>query len=757
MKKLFLFALLSVLHLAASAQITVQVPIPDTLVGKNYLKTYVRQALEELSSIPEKETQESDPNLSPCEFGPELKAVSSVTPLSLIATFHGVNVFKIAWKIKDASGKTVRSGELEPQNSTPGISFSSLPAGSYTLVFTGKSCSSAPSEKGFVIPENTGSVPQLPVGNSDLTHKVITRGLPEHMDIRFSGKPGDWILDDVATPGLEEGYEFRYMINAQLLTQGVPLAGYKLQSNGPLRIWKMKTRIGLETVNKWSDKDNTYYYSTTAGTPFSYNSSAAIYTSVFTGTDIGQKTGFLNFIPQAYDPSVQGTQWADFAPDMQLPKNRFWVAYIGEWNIDLLRRKGVTHFSHFQLPWNDADGNKEVNLLKDAGQTYNDVPRIEHFMHLSESGPDNWKDGYNTKYWPNGPLTPEQAIQKANEADISDAIWIGESLEGNSVMPQEADMWRHFYKRLRERYEERFGKRGIPYLICHNYFQFWPESVNLATGRQAAKNLMRLPVEQLPCKNFTPGGTLASTNLIVDAVYLNAPDIQNDAIYQSLFKMELIKRMGYKAGIFSFGVHEWRPNNFYEYVYPDGKYYHQDKIPLDPNVMIAYSFLSHIYGNIYVEWGAPAKQSSRSFDPQWSKGIWYPNGASSPQGGFPHFVKPGQKAYAGYTGSADLSYFGIKLYHDTFAKVDGGEKRYLRFRIDDGAWINPAQDFADEIVDAYHDKRGFVLSQSKDGRTAWFYLNSFADNRSHRIQVELPGGSIITDTVSANGIHATIQ
>ncbi|WP_439585402.1 hypothetical protein [Dyadobacter bucti] len=700
---------------------------------------------------PAGEADFSGSGMPPCKGGPELLAISGISSNALTAVFFGEDVYEISWKIMDSASKIIRSGDIKPTANELGISFDALPVGRYILAFKGKSCASAESKKTFAISENIVSSPGARSAGSG--RKIITQGFPDHMDISVSGRPGDWVIDDFAQPFLEKGYEFRYMVNAHLFTQNVPLTNYRFQSDGPLRIWKMKTKIGLESVNKWSDRENNYYYSTTAGVPFSYNSSAAIHTSVLGNAQAGPRTSFAQIVPQEYNPRYQGTQWADFAPDMKLPAGNFWVASLGEWSIDLLRRKGVTHFSHFQLPWKNPG---EVARLKDAGQTYNDVPRIEHFMHLSEQGPDKWQDGYNLKYWPNGPLNENEAIKKANEADISDAIWITETLEGNSTMPQDKDMWRHFYRRLRERYEERFGKRNIPYLICHNYFQFWPGSVSLSSGRQASKNLMRLPLSELPTKNFTPGGTLQSTNLIMEAVYLNAPDIQNEAVYQSLFRMELIKKMGYKAGVFLFGVHEWFPNNFYQYNYEDGKYFNRDKIPLDPNTIIAYAFLSQIYGNLYVEWGGSGKNSGRDFDLQWSSGLWYPNAASKPQEGFPHYLKPGGKHYNGYTGSPDLSYFGIKLFNNTFGKVHGGQKEYLKFRIDGGKWLQPSQDLADEIVDAFHDQRGFVLSQTKDSKTAWFYINSFADNLEHRIEVELPDGRIVEDIVAANGIHAAL-
>jgi len=99
----------------------------------------------------------------------------------------------------------------------------------------------------------------------------------------------------------------------------------------------------------------------------------------------------------------------------------------------------------------------------------------------------------------------------------------------------------------------------------------------------------------------------------------------------------------------------------------------------------------------------------------------------------------------------------MRLYAKTFGQTDGGERAYLRFRIDGGAWITPSNFKADELIDAYKQQRGFVLSQSKDGKTAWFYHNSFADNNWHTIDVQLPNGQVVSHRVAGNGIHAKLQ
>ncbi|MCE7042429.1 hypothetical protein [Dyadobacter sp. CY312] len=687
-----------------------------------------------------------------CKLGPKLLSVSNISTSYLNGQFYGLDVFEFSWFIKDLKGNILRQGEESPVNSNPLLTFKPLPAGKYTLTYLGKSCVSAPSTMAFTI-----TSPSRSVDNSArmgaFSPATIAKGMDEHMELSISWHDDIYLVTDNATATAGDGYEFRYMIGAEVVTSEKPLKNYVFAGNNPLRIWKMKTQKGLESTARWSDKENNGYFSTKAGESFSYNTTAAFNTFVFPAL---HGKGFINPIPSNYNPATQVAQWADIAPDMKLPKGHVWVATRGKWSSETLLAKGATHIPHHQLPW---ENESKVKQLKDAGHTYNNVPRTEHFLHLKENGTDRTKDGYNAKYWPNGPLTREQAIQKANEADISDAIWIGETMEGASFMSAESEMWAHFYKRLNERYQEKWGTRNIPYYIAHNYFMFWPSEMSLSRSKAKDhyKQLLRLKGSALPKTNFSPGGSLSSTTLIPEAVYIGAPDVQQGQVYEAVYKMQVIHNMGYETGIFLFGVHEWRPNNLYQYNYPEGKFYSYNKLPLDPNVIIANGFIAQIFGKMYIEWGGSGKTIVKNFDSEWGKGLWYPTGSQEPQNGFPYYAKPQTESYPGYTGSDDLSYFSQKLYNDTFGRVTGGSRKYLKYRIDNGKWITPSQYSAEEIVDAYYDKRGFVFSETKNGQTAWFYLNSFADNKWHQLEVELPNGSIAKERVAGNGIHAKMN
>ena len=693
-----------------------------------------------------------------CDAGPNILDIYAVTATRARVQFYGVNVTAIDASVFDSRGNRVASAVIVPVSPEIVVPLNNLKPGNYKLKLSGSNCDGS-SEKSFTIP---AAVSARAGNGNNSSVKFIARGYPKHLGVAITGSSNNWVINDEASEGPAPGYEFQYMINGVLLTQSTPLKNYGYQSNAPLRIWKMQTKPGLESLNKWSDREKTYYFDPEAGKPFSEGVTAGFCSVVFqSGRAEGSSEGFINPILQSYDPETQLTAWADYAPDMKLPKGHFWSARRGEWSIETILKKGVTHISNYQLPW-DTDM-KEVERLRKAGITYNDVPRIEAFMNLPGNGPDRVQNGYNLKYWPNGPLSEKEAIEKANQSDIGHALWIGETMEGTSYMAPSEAMWGYYYKRLRERYEAEYGPRGIPYMIAHNYFMFWPEEFKLGDGKRAGereekKRLFRIPVSQFPNTEFKPGGPLSSTNLIMESIYLNAPDDYkglNGTLFGSLYRMELYKKMGYHAGVFLFGVHEWKPNNAYQYTYPDGLYYSHDKLPLQPNMVIAYAFFSQIYGNLYTEWGGNGKQTSKNWDD--GKGAWHPEESRLAQPGFPHVAKPNQPSYHGYNGASDLSYFGIKLYNDTFGRVDGGTKKYLKFRIDGKAWVVPDEMAGDNIINAHYDRHGFVLSQSKNGKTAWFYINPYADNLAHKLEVVMPDGKTVAETVAGNGVHVKLM
>lgn len=749
------------------------ITLPDSLAGKKYVENYVKQALKGLTGTPVTPTDPVVVNPAGCKEGPEIKTISEISTTGLKFTFHGEDVFKMDAEIYSETGAQVYKKTIEPTGPANAANFN-LPSGKYRLVLRGVSCFGTSAGVYFTIPDkSTGGGVDIgtpPDPGAGWNAKTVTSGMPWHMNLKLTGNAQGLTITDEATPSVGSNYDLTYLVGGQILRGVSPLKNFAIRPGQTLRVLKYKIKKGVSSLDHWASApsdtaDKNTYYSYDAAELFSSNTSVAFQTIVFPSNGTTDESGFLRWVDNRYNPALQTAQWGDIGDNITLPKGHVFIARKSEWSIDQIRAKGVTHISNYDLPWN-TDIN-EVTRLKRLGITYNDVPRPEAFMHLNPVGEDKWVNGYNLRYWPNGPLSDEEAIRKANEADISDAMWIGETLEGNSFMPQDARMWAVFYKRLRERYEEAFGSKGIPYLIAHNYFQFWSQGLSFMNlgnlPKDEHKRIVALPADQMPKNLFSPNGNLSSTNLIVDGIYLNAPDIQAGSVYQTIYRMLAIKAMGYNAGVFLAGNHEWRPNNFNKYIYPDGVFYSAEKIPLDPSVVVAYSFTAQVFGKLYLEWGAAGKQSTRDFNRYnfkmgWSNGSWFTNGQTDDRGfnNFPH-VTDSNDYYAGFGGSSDFSYFGQELFCNSYGKVEGGTDKYLKFRIDGGAWIQPENSKANDIVEAWYGQRGFVHSRTLNGKTAWFYLNSFADNAAHTLEVEMVDGSIVKETVSGNGIHVKIR
>ena len=747
MKKLFLLTLLALAQLSTYGQ-TFSITLPDTLAGKEWVRNLVREELKKVGTTPTT-PEVTDPALDPCKAGPEIKEISNVSSTYLNVRFHGDGVIKLNWKILNSAGIAVRSGEISPKNNTPGITYNTLEAGKYTLILSGASCKSDLSHLPFTIAGSVGVV----TPPTDTKLAVIAKGMDEHMQLVWTKIADGYSVSDLATVDLRDGYQWRYLINGEVVKTGrSTLKDYLISGINPGRILKYSLKNGLETLNHWTDRPDQHggYYDINASQGFSHNTSYTFQTYAFPGAS----SSFVNPIPAWYDPTIQNVQWADHAPDMQLPKGHVWIENPSLWGIEHVMRKGVTHISNYRLPW-DVDGNKEVIRMMNAGITYNDVPRLEHFLGLKKVGENDYSNGWNKAWWPTGPFNREQSIAAANQTDISHAMWIGEAEENEAFMYNNVEMWFHFYKRLRERYDERFASRGIKYYIAHNYYHLWPSEYNLGSGlsREHYKQVLSVPADKMPTSVYSPGGTLSFTNLIVEGVYLNTPDIQIDQPLNLLYHMTAAEHLGYDAGVFLAGVHEDRPNNRQEVTYPEGKYYLQNKMPLAPQLHLTNGFFAQVFGKLFVEWGGSGKTLAKKIDTEWAQGLWYPNGSKDPQGGFPYAKKWGEETFFGYTGSTDLSYFSQKLYVDTYAAVDGGKDQYLKFRIDNGKWITPSEH---DFVDAYFDKRGITHSRTLNGKTAIFYLNCFADSKSHKLEIELPDGRILVEQVAGSGIHAKL-
>lgn len=496
-----------------------------------------------------------------------------------------------------------------------------------------------------------------------------------------------------------------------------------------------------------------------------------------------------NAIPEIYDPRKQINQWVEVGENLVLPSGKSWSSGRDEYSIQQIMDKGCTHVKKQHLDY--STNPSQAATLMNTGKTFNEAPKNNEIFNMPgelSPGPNEWRtapDGtrYNAMIWPNGPLNQAQAESKANQTDINHALWIGETCENDPWIDAGHPQWRHFYNIMRNRYDARFG--STPHWICHNYYlpsgRDWWTLGHAGPDRNIYKTKILRPFNQWEPTHFSPGGTLNRTNLIVDGIYIGAPDAQRKNVLRTIYKLMVFKAAGYAAGSVLFAIHEWRPNNYYNVEYPEAKFpgqwgtfYRQNKVALDPNEQMAYAFFSLLFGEIFADWGHGGRNSSTKMEGSWpNNDYWYSAGSSTDTGqepagqgggyravGFPHyaFEGDGQKVRYVWSGGSDYTYFGVRMFAKTFGQTAGGTKKFCKFRINGGSWVTPGPNMADPIVDAYFDDGAFVISEIKDGKLALAFYKAISDNTKRVVEIEHPTNPAITYEfeICGNKVHSAL-
>jgi hypothetical protein len=139
----------------------------------------------------------------PCEYGPDIIKIESVTNRNLIINFSGKGAYIIDFRVTKGY-EVVATGTIRPTSDRPLITFGKeLTAGTYTLALKGDSCRTDTwkTPKDFVVPGSTGGGPVIPP-------PVVNPGVPNAGSAAqqfgtFAEKVGDRIYTSTKHPDLE--------------------------------------------------------------------------------------------------------------------------------------------------------------------------------------------------------------------------------------------------------------------------------------------------------------------------------------------------------------------------------------------------------------------------------------------------------------------------------------------------------------------------------------------------------------------------
>ena len=681
------------------------------------------------------------PVLLPCKAGPEIRSISSATEQSLVVVFHGEEVYGMDFEILK-NGTVLRTGKIKPESNTLEIGYETLSAGTYSLRLIGNTCQGASQSKEFPIEKFSGQVnpPKIPDGSKiDQTVQpvLLSRSHPSILDIRITGTSENWLISDVSTFQLRDGYEFLYLVNNDIVRTSQNLTNYHYQGNTPVRIQKHPIKKGVESLVRWDP----------GAQPGGWFDPAASY-SFGPVSDVGGVTSYFfqgGWLPQSQDlawvnPVPAGwtpkdySSWPEVSPQITMPADKVYIQnpHAEGQKISQLLRLGVTHYSQ---RWQNTEGGLPADKL------YNDVPRLENLLGMIKSPGGQWIKS----------ISADQARSAARRLPIL-PVEINETMEGDAFISQDDAAWSPFYEELAAR-TPRDGRRRYR---AHNYYEILPSEYSTTNKKLADMRwVYTTPARSLPRGSFA--GSLRNTNTHVVGWYKNAPD-ETTYVYKKLYNMQVSKKLGLFTGVFIFPVHEWQPGFSWQVstTNPAGKLAQSDKAPLSPSELMTAAYLGLDEGDISIVWETDFQRSKNPNDitTSWMGGkrIWEP--APGSPGLFPY--KTSGTTFPGYPQWVyDLYHFGTLLYSYTSAATDGGESHYADFRIDGGSWIVARPDGSD-VLDAWDQKRGLAKVTKKDKLVTISYVNPSADNRSHSIEIRDPDNASRTwkGTVFGDMIHS---
>jgi hypothetical protein len=452
-------------------------------------------------------------------------------------------------------------------------------------------------------------------------------------------------------------------------------------------------------------------------------------------------------IHDLYDPRTGRVQWADFVTPSQTPPGKVFIMRKNEWSTQQVFSSGMTHLSKYEII--HLSPTEEAQFYTPSGKGYNDVPTTPEVLNLPRLGPDvwlpnstSWPNMLNGAYFQNGqPLTEQQGADKGNIADLRYPINVLETKENWHAVSSHWPFWKPYFQNWSRRLSERFGADN--YMLSYNYLDGFIHNIAWL-GRAEAKALLRQPLSQWPGNQMLPGGTLEHTNTGCYPIYLGAIDLVRNETFNLAYSCMVAQKAGKKQVAFMANIHEQRPNNYYLHDLPNGgKFARQDKVPVSPGAAITIGSVGYIFGNGVIGWGFGGKVTG---DKLWSRvflqghELYYKPGEStiSDLSEFPYLTPSDREYYTCYTGVEDVLGMTYSALNRTWGRTHGGTKGFLKIRVNGGAWINPANADADDLVDGQLDQRIVGRYQMKGNELSYWLCDPYADNSTRLVEFEHP-------------------
>jgi hypothetical protein len=447
----------------------------------------------------------------------------------------------------------------------------------------------------------------------------------------------------------------------------------------------------------------------------------------------------LPMFPKEYDPSDHVQHYQDILPTVARDESFVFHAPLGECSIEELMRVGVNRFTigalHGQGP------TEEAALLAD-GLGYYDATKTDVQFSLTDLGQgasqwvgpegpsSNWPFIWNLRFWqtPPGatePMSYEEGTERGEMFGTSGTVYVFENAEQDHAISSHWSFVKAWVIAWVTRLLAQWAGSGRKVLFAWNYFTNFGIGLGGSMPSQQKKDLFRSPLSSWPASPMLPGGNLELMNAYCIPMYWNSPELGYDTPYELAFQYYVKLKTGKSVIVFPAVTLENNPSGMIRWKVPEGDYYNKEKLPLEPNFVINGLLLARIWLDAFVPWGVYGKNTNdlslnREYITNgWVQvGLWVPNGNQETELADPMgspLLNPGTVMVSPSNGFMDWAGIANAMFNRTFKLTMGGTDEWLKYRIDGGAWYNPVNDWADDVINASDNHKPLVFSRWKDG------------------------------------------